>query len=381
MDFAFDEQQELFRRAVRDFAAGEIAPIARRCDDRREFPLPLFRKLGDLGYLGVKFSPDYGGSAAGLVSGAILAEELSYASPGIFLGVYVHVYLALSAVAAFGSESQKQAYLRPGIAGRKIGAWAFAEPDAGSDPAGMKTTALRDGDAYRLNGSKILITNGDIADFLVVTAVTTPGQGLRGLSLIIVDRDAPGFTARRLETLGMRAAHTAELSFQDCLVPAEQLLGQADSGFYNAMRTLTEGRVIAAAFAVGLGRAAFDRSLDYVKQRMAFGQPVGQFQGIQWLFADMATRLEAARLLAYQAAWRADQGLPYVTESSMAKLFASETATEIAKTAVLVHGGAGFMMEHDIQRFYRDCMVLEIGEGTSHIQRNTIARQLGLAAG
>jgi alkylation response protein AidB-like acyl-CoA dehydrogenase len=201
---------------------------------------------------------------------------------------------------------------------------------------------------------------------------------MRGLSLIIVDRDSPGFSARRLQTMGMRAAHTAELSFQDCRVPADHLLGEENTGFTNAMRTLTEGRVIASAFAVGLGRAAFNRSLEYAKQRFAFGQPIGGFQGIQWLFADMATRLEAARLLTYQAAWRAEQGLPYITESSMAKLFASETATEIAKTAVLIHGGAGYMMEHDIQRFFRDCMVLEIGEGTSHIQRNTIAHQLGL---
>ncbi len=378
MEFEFNEQQRLFRDAVRNFAAKEIAPIARECDERGDFPPSLFQRLGDLGYLGVKFPVEYGGSDAGLVSGAIMAEEMSYASPGIFLGIYVNVYLALSAIAAFGTEAQKETYLRPAIAGRKIGAWGFAEPDAGSDPGGMKTRAVREGDGYVLNGSKILITNGDIADFLVVTAVTAPGQGLRGLSLVIVDKDAPGFSARRLSTLGMRAAHTAELSFQDCRVPAGNLLGEENSGFYNAIRTLTEGRVIASAFAVGLGRAAFDRGLEFAKQRMAFGQPVGQFQGIQWLFADLATRLEAARLLTYQAAWRSDRGLPYITESSMAKVFASETASDIAKNAVLVHGGAGYMMEHDIQRFYRDCMVLEIGEGTSHIQRNTIARQLGL---
>ena len=378
MDFAFTEDQELFRKAVRGFAEKEIAPIARECDESGQFPLSLFRKIGELGYLGAKFPSEYGGSEAGLVSGAIMAEEMSQASPGIFLGIYVHVYLALSAVAAFGTEAQKEAYLRPGIAGGKIGAWGFAEPDAGSDPGGMKTRAIRDGDSYVVNGSKILITNGDLADFIVVTTVTAPDQGMRGLSLIIVDRDSPGFSAKRLQTMGMRAAHTAELSFQDCRVPADHLLGEENTGFTSAMRTLTEGRVIASAFAVGLGRAAFNRSLEYAKQRRAFGQPIGGFQGIQWLFADMATRLEAARLLTYQAAWRAEQGLPYITESSMAKLFASETATEIAKTAVLIHGGAGYMMEHDIQRFYRDCMVLEIGEGTSHIQRNTIAHQLGM---
>lgn len=378
MDFAFTEHQNLFRDGIRDFARREIAPIARECDERQEYPLHLFRRLGELGYLGVKFPQRYGGAEAGLVSGAIMAEEMAYVSPGIFLGVYVHVYLALSAVAAFGGEAQRERYLRPGIAGQKVGAWGFAEPDAGSDPAGIKTRATRDGDGYVVNGSKILITNGDIADFIVVTVVTTPGQGLRGLSLLVVDRDTPGFRARRLQTMGMRAAHTAELSFEDCRVGADQLLGEENIGFTNAMRTLTEGRVIAAAFALGLGRAAFDRTLEFARQRQAFGRAIGEFQGIQWLLADMATRLEAARLLTYQAAWKAEQGLPYIAESSMAKLFASETATEIAKTAVLMHGGAGFMMEHDIQRFYRDCMVLEIGEGTSHIQRNTIARQLGL---
>lgn len=378
MDFAFTEHQNLFRDGIRDFARREIAPIARECDERQEYPLHLFRRLGELGYLGVKFPHQYGGSEAGLVSGAIMAEEMAYVSPGIFLGVYVHVYLALSAVAAFGGEAQRERYLRPGIAGQKVGAWKFAEPDAGSDPAGIKTRATRDGDGYVVNGSKILITNGDIADFIVVTVVTTPGQGLRGLSFLVVDRDTPGFRARRLQTMGMRAAHTAELSFEDCRVGADQLLGKENTGFTNAMRTLTEGRVIAAAFALGLGRAAFDRILEFARQRQAFGRAIGEFQGIQWLLADMATRLEAARLLTYQAAWKAEQGLPYIAESSMAKLFASETATEIAKTAVLMHGGAGFMMEHDIQRFYRDCMVLEIGVGTSHIQRNTIARQLGL---
>ncbi len=378
MDFEFTDDQKLFQKSVRTFAEKEIEPIARDCDERREFPLEIVRKLGDLGYLGAKFPVEYGGTESGLVSGVIMAEEMSQASPGIFLGIYVNVYLGLSAIHAFGSEAQKQKYLRAGIAGEQISAWGFAEPDAGSDPGGMKTTAIRDGDDYVINGSKILITNGDLADFLVVTTVTTPGAGMGGLSLIVVDKDSPGFSARRLDTMGMRAAHTAELSFQDCRVPADHLLGEENTGFKKALRTLTEGRVIASAFALGLGRAAFGRSLEFAKQRMAFGQPVGSFQGLQWMFADMATRLEAARLLTYQAAWRAEQGLPYITESSMAKLFASEAATEIAKTSVLIHGGAGFVMEHDIQRFYRDCMVLEIGEGTSHIQRNTIAHQLGL---
>ncbi len=379
MEFAFNEQQEMFRRAIRAIAEKEVAPIARECDEREEFPLHVLKKLGQLGYLGIKFPSEYGGSDGDTVSAAIMAEEMGYASAGIFLGIYVHVFLALAAVHRFGNDEQKERYLAPGIRGDAVGAWGFAEPDAGSDPGNMKTRAVRNGDTYILDGTKMFITNGSIADFVVVTAVTDPAQGMRGLSLLIVDKGTPGFTASRpLRKLGVRASDTAELVFQDCRLPASQLLGQENTGFYDAMRTLTEGRIVSAAFALGLGRAAFDQTLAYAKQRVAFGQPIGKFQGIQWMLADMALGLEAAKLLAYQAAWRADQGLPYITEASMAKLYATELATRIASDAVQIHGGIGFMMESDIQRFYRDSKLLEIGEGTSQIQRNTIARQLGL---
>lgn len=379
MDLSFSEEQELFRKAIHAFAEKEIAPIAREYDEREEYPLHVFRQMGELGYLGLKFPPEYGGGGVDIVTCTILAEEMGYVSAGIFLGIYVHVFLALNSIAACGSEAQKQAYLAPGIRGDKIGAWGFAEPDAGSDPAAMRTRAIRGGDHYALNGTKMYITNGSIADFVVVTAVTDPAQGLRGLSLFIVDKGTPGFAAsRKLRKLGVRASDTAELVFQDCRVAADHRLGQENVGFYDAMKTLTEGRVIAAAFAVGLARAAFDQTLRYAKQRVAFGQPIGKFQGIQWMLCDMAVELEAAKLLTYQAAWKADQGLPFIGEASMAKLYASEAATRIANHAVQIHGGIGFMMESDIQRFYRDCKLLEIGEGTSQIQRNTIARQLGL---
>ncbi len=379
MEFGFSEQQEMFRRAIRAFAEKEVAPIARECDEREEFPLHILKELGRLGYLGIKFPSQYGGSDGDTVTAAIMAEEMGYASVGIFLGIYVHVFLALAAVHRFGNDEQKGRYLAPGIRGDMVGAWGFAEPDAGSDPGNMKTRAIRDGDTFTLNGTKMFITNGNIADFVVVTAVTDPAQGMRGLSLLIVDKGTPGFTASGvLRKLGVRASDTAELVFQDCRVPGSQLLGQENTGFQDAMRTLTEGRIISAAFALGLGRAAFERTLAYAKQRVAFGQAIGKFQGIQWMFADMALELEAAKLLAYQAAWRADQALPYITEASMAKLYATELATRIANNAVQIHGGIGFMMESDVQRFYRDCKLMEIGEGTSQIQRNTIARQLGL---
>ena len=379
MDLSFSEEQELFRKAVRDFAAREVAPIAREYDEREEYPTHIFKKLADLGYLGLRFPPQYGGGDADAVTSVILAEEMGYASAGIFLGIYVHVFLALTSIHHFGSEEHKQAYLAPGIRAEKIGAWGFAEPDAGSDPGAIRTTGRRQGDGYVLNGTKMFITNGNLCDFVVVTASTEPGAAIRGLSLFIVDKGTPGFAvARTLRKLGVRASDTAELSFQDCFIPRSALLGEENLGFANAMRTLTEGRIVAAAFALGTARAAFDQSLAYAKERVAFGQPIGQFQGIQWLLADMALDLEAARLLTLQAAWLLDRGLPHVKEASMAKLFATEACARITGQAVLLHGGYGFMMDSDVQRFYRDCKVMEIGEGTSHIQRNVIARQLGL---
>jgi len=379
IDLSFSEEQELFRRSIREFAQKEIAPLAREYDEREEYPTTLFKKMGELGYLGVKFPQEYGGAGGDLVTCLIMAEELAYASAGIFLGLYVHLFLALSAIALFGNDEQKEAYLRPGIRGDKIGAWAFAEPDAGSDPGSLRTKAARVDGGYIINGTKTYITNGAIADFSVVTAITDPSKGARGLSLFIVDKGTPGFSvSRRFKKLGVRASDTAELAYQDCRVGEGALLGELDLGFANVMRTLTDGRIVAAAFSLGVARAAFDQALRYVKQREAFGQPVGQFQGIQWILADMAVELEAAKLLIWQAAWRAEKGLPYVKEASMAKLYATEACAKIAGQALLLHGGYGFMVDSDVQRFYRDCKVLEIGEGTSHIQRNTIARQLGL---
>jgi len=379
IDFSLTDEQELFRNAVKTFAEQEVAPIAREYDEREEYPVHILRKLGELGYLGASLPVEAGGGGGGMIAAAIMSEEMGYASAGIYLGVYVHVFLALNAIARFGSAVQHRRYLDPGIRGEKIGAWGFAEPDAGSDPGSMTTRAVRDGDAYVINGTKLYITNGSIADFVVTTAVTDPALGMKGLSLFIIDTDRPGFTvARKLRKLGVRASDTAELAFQDCRVPKDAMLGQENVGFANAMRTLTAGRIVSAAFALGTARAAFDQSLAHVKRRQAFGQPVGQFQGIQWQCADMALEIEAARLLMQKAAWLADEGLPHIKEASMAKLYATEMCARVTGQAVLLHGGSGYMMDSDIQRFYRDVKVIEIGEGTSHIQRNTIARQIGL---
>ncbi len=379
MEFAFTPEQAEFRRSVVAFCEKEIVPIAARCDARGEFPLHLFPLMGRLGYLGVKFPPEYGGAGEGNVTYAILAEELGRASAGIALGFYVHVALALTAIAAFGTPAQKERYLRPGIAGEKIGAWGFAEPGAGSDPGSITCRAEKTPVGYRITGTKMFITNSPFADFVVLTASTAPGQGVKGLSLFIVDKGLPGFVVgRRIETLGMRASQTAELAFDGCVVPHEALLGEENRGAVTAMQTLTLGRITAAAYAVGASRAALDATLEYVKQRQQFGQPVGKFQGVQWMLADMATALEAARLLTYQAAWLADRGLPHIKEVSMAKLFATETATRLANDALQLHGGYGYVMESPIQRLYRDVKLFEIGEGTSQIHRNIIARQLGL---
>ncbi|MBI4255218.1 MAG: acyl-CoA dehydrogenase family protein [Candidatus Rokubacteria bacterium] len=279
--------------------------------------------------------------------------------------------LALTAISVFGTPAQKERYLRPGIAGEKIGAWSFAEPGAGSDPGSIACRAEKTATGYRITGTKMFTTNGPFADFVVLTASTAPGQGVKGLSLFLVDRGLPGFTVgRRIETMGMRAAQTAELVFDGCEVPAAALLGEENRGALTAMQTLTLGRITAAAYAVGTGRAALEATLAYVKQRQQFGQPIGKFQGVQWMLADMATALEAARL--------ADAGLPHTPEASMAKLFATETATRLANDALQLHGGYGYVSESPIQRLYRDVKLFEIGEGTSQIHRNIIARQLGL---
>lgn len=377
--FSLSDEQRLFQAAIRDFAQREVAPIAREYDEREECPVHILRKMGELGYLGIPFPRADGGAGGDAIMAAIMSEEMGYVSAGIYLGVYVHVFLALNAIARFGSLQQKHDYLAPGIRGDRIGAWGFAEPDAGSDPGSMTTRAVLDGDEYVIDGTKMYITNGSIADFVVLTASTDPVQGMKGLSLFIVEAGTPGFTvARKLRKLGVRASDTAELAFNACRVPRTALLGSANGGFLNAMRVLTAGRIVSAGFALGTARAAFDQSLVHVKSRRAFGQAVGDFQGIQWQFADMAIELECARLLTWQAAWRSDQGLPHIKEASMAKVYATEICARITGQAVLLHGASGYMMDSDIQRFYRDVKVMEIGEGTSHIQRNTIARQIGL---
>lgn len=379
INLSLTDEQKAFRDALRKFAQKEIAPLVDACEEKEEYPQFIFKKVGELGYLGARFPEEFGGSGGDTMYSVIMSEELGYVSPAIYLGIYVHLYLSMSAILFFGNDAQKQKYLVPGIQGDMIGAWAFAEPGAGSDPGSMTTRAQRDNQNFIINGNKMFITNGTFADFVVVTAVTDSSRGMKGISLFIVEKDTPGFSvSKKLKKMGMKASEAAELVFDDCRVPASNMLGQENTGFLAAMGTLTEGRIVAAAFAVGMARAAYDAALEYAKTRIQFGQPIGKFQGIQWMLADMATQIEAAKLLTYQAAWLASENAAHIKESSMAKLFATETATKVCSQAVQIHGGYGFMDEYPVSIFYRDCKLLEIGEGTSQIHRNTIARCIGL---
>ena len=379
LDLSLTDEQEAFRDALRKFAQKEIAPLVDACEEKEEYPQFIFKKLGELGYLGARFPEEFGGSGGDSMYSVIMSEELGYVSPAIYLGIYVHLYLSMSAILFFGNTAQKEKYLVPGIRGDMIGAWAFAEPGAGSDPGAMVTRAQRDNQDFIINGNKMFITNGTFANFVVVTAVTDFARGMKGISLFIVDKETPGFSvSKKLKKMGMKASEAAELVFEDCRVPAANMLGQEDTGFLTAMGTLTEGRIVAAAFAVGMARAAYDAALNYAKTRIQFGRPIGKFQGIQWMLADMATQIEAAKLLTYQAAWLASQNADHIKESSMAKLFATETSSKVCSQAVQIHGGYGFMDEYPVSIFYRDCKLLEIGEGTSQIHRNTIAKCIGL---
>jgi len=378
-DFYFSDEQRELQRALREFVSKEIAPIAAKCDSEERFPVKLFPQLGKLGYLGLSFPEEVGGTGGSNLDYAILCEELAYGSAGIALGIYVHMALACAALEAFGNETLKKTWLPAALSGEKIGAWAFAEAGAGSDAGSIATRAVANEDGYTLDGSKLFITNGPIADFLVVVASTAPEQKLKGLSLFLVERDRPGFrVAKSLSKLGVRASEMAELVFEDCRVPPENLIGRENHGFLDAIRTLTIGRIASAAFATGVARAAFEATLTYAGQRVQFGQPIGSFQAVRFGIADMAVQIEAARLLCHRAAVAADRGLPHGREANMAKLYATEACTRIVERALHYNGAAGFMSESPIQRFYRDCKVFELGEGSSELQREMIARELGL---
>jgi alkylation response protein AidB-like acyl-CoA dehydrogenase len=377
MDFRPTEEQEILRRTVREFAESEIRPHVMEWDEAQQFPMDLLPKLASLGLMGIQFPEEYGGAAMSAVDYCICIEELARVCPAIALSVAAHNGLCTSHIAMFGSDTQKRKYLPRLVKGEVLGAWGLTEANAGSDAAGMRTTATKQGTCWVLNGSKTFITHGRIGGVMVVMAVTDRAKGHRGISAFIVEHGTPGMSAGKKENkLGMRASDTSEVLFQDCRVPADALLGEEGQGFINTLQVLDAGRIGIAALAVGLAQGAYEAARRYAKERRQFGQPIAAFQAIQWKLADTATRIEAARLLTYRAAYLKDKGVRTTKESSMAKLFASEIAVKAADDCVQIHGGYGFVKDYPAEKYFRDVKLLTIGEGTSEIQRLVIARQL-----
>jgi alkylation response protein AidB-like acyl-CoA dehydrogenase len=377
MDFDLSEEQALLRRTVRDFAEKELAPHSREWDERQGFPREVFRRLGELGLAGCCWPEEYGGSGLSTLDWAVVMEELARVDAGVALSLAAHHGLCSAHLHLAGSEEQKRRFLPPLARGEKVGCWALTEPGSGSDAGGMRTTAVRDGGEWVLNGSKSFITNGGIADTALVMAVTDRAAGKKGISAFVVERGTPGFrSGKKEDKLGVRCSDTSELAFEDCRVPAGNLVGREGMGFVDTLRILDKGRIGIAAFSVGIARAALDASIRYARERRQFGHPIADFQAIQFKIAEMATRAEAARLLAWRAAATADAGKPHTAEASMAKLFATEAAVEIALDAIQIHGGYGYVKEYPVERYLRDAKIGTIGEGTSEVQRLVIARQL-----
>src|SRR5215216_3847436 len=377
--FIFTEEHDQLRESIRAFVTKELAPHSEEWEETT-FPDSIFRRMGELGFLGLSYPEEYGGQGGDYYCNLVLAEEMTRCnSGGLAMGVAVHTDMATPPVHLFGTEEQKQRYLVPSIKGEKISCLGITEPDAGSDVSGIRTRALRDGDEWVINGSKTYITNGHRADFIVLVAKTDPDAGHDGISLLLVDMDLPGVVReQRLQKLGMHASDTALLSFQDVRVPAEALLGQEGKGFYNIMWELQGERMIGAAGCVAAAQKAFDRTLRYATERQAFGRPIGHFQVIRHKFAEMATDIEAARQLVYTTAWRFANGEYPVREISMAKLYASRIACEVADECIQIHGGAGYMKEYNVERVWRDLRLNRIGAGTDEVMLEVIGKSYGL---
>ena len=377
MDFQLNDEQLQLKKSVRDFAEREIAPNVMRWDEAGEFPLATVKELGKLGLMGVVFPTEYGGAGMGYVEYVTAIDELSRVDGSVGIIVAAHTSLCSNHIWLAGNEEQKRKYIPKLAGGEFIGAWGLTEPGSGSDAGSARCTAVRKGKDWVINGTKTFITNGHYADVAVVIAVTDKTAHTHGLSAFAVEKGNKGFRAGKKENkLGLRASDTAELIFEDCVVPHSNLLGKEGDGFVDAMRVLDGGRISIAALSLGMAQGAFDAALKYSKQRKQFGKPIGEFQAIQWKLADMATEIEAARLLTLRAAAMKDAGRKTTQESSMAKLFASEVAVKCANECVQIHGGYGFIKDYPAEKFYRDVKLCTIGEGTSEIQRLVIARQL-----
>lgn len=377
MDFQLNEEQLHLKKSVREFAEREIAPHVMEWDEAGEFPLATVKELGKLGLLGIIFPAEYGGAGMGYVEYVTAVEELSRVDGSVGIIIAAHTSLCTNHIFIAGSEEQKKKYIPKLATGEFIGAWGLTEPGSGSDAGGARCNAIRKGNQWVINGTKTFCTNGHYADVVVVIAVTDKAAHTHGLSAFLVEKGTKGFRPGKKENkLGLRASDTAELIFEDCVVPACNLLGKEGDGFIDAMRVLDGGRISIAALSLGIAQGAFDAALKYAKQRKQFGKPISEFQAIQWKLADMATEIDAARLLTVRAAALKDAGEKTTMESSMAKLFASETAVKCANEGVQIHGGYGFIKDYPAEKFYRDVKLCTIGEGTSEIQRMVIARQL-----
>jgi alkylation response protein AidB-like acyl-CoA dehydrogenase len=377
VDFTFTEDQELTRQMVREFAENEIGPKVRYFDETQEFPLEIMTKLGHLGLLGVVFPHEYGGAGMTYLEYACVIEELGRVDSAIGLGVAAHNGLCSNHIFLFGNESQKKKYLTQLASGQKIGAWALTEPNAGSDAKGLQTVAQKRNGSWVLNGTKNFITHGTVGDIAVVMAVTDRSNPKNGITAFIIEKGTPGFRASKKEDkLGHRASDTSSLLFEDCEVPEENVIGEAGMGFRQSMQILEGGRVAIAALSVGVAQGALELALKYSKERKQFGHAIAENQAIQWMLADTATEIEAARLMTYRAAWLRQNGRKFAKEAFMAKLFASEVAVRAADKCVQIHGGYGYIKEFLAEKFYRDAKLLTIGEGTSEIQRIAIAKQL-----
>ncbi|PWK08422.1 acyl-CoA dehydrogenase family protein [Tumebacillus permanentifrigoris] len=378
MNFDLTQDQMMIKNMVRDFAEAEILPEAEHVDKTGEFPLDTFKKMGELGFLGLPISEEYGGAGGDTISYALAVEEVGRASGSHGLSYAAAVSLGCSPFYYFGTEEQKQQWLKPLAEGKILGAFGLTESNAGSDAGGTQTTAVLDGNEWVINGSKCFITNVTYAGVCVVTAVTDKSKGTKGITSFIIPTDTPGFrTATPYDKLGLKGSNTAEIIMEDVRVPKENILGSLDNGFKQFMITLDGGRISIGALSVGIAQAAYEAALKYSQERMQFGQSISKFQAIQFKLADMAMNIELARTAVHKAAWLKDQGRPFTKEGAIAKLFASEICMRACDQAVQIHGGYGYMKEYPVERFFRDAKLMEIGEGTSEIQRIVIARQIG----
>lgn len=378
MNFELTAEQKMIQKTLREFSEAEVAPGALERDKTKEFPLDVFKKLSDLGVMGLPFPEEYGGGGADTVSFAIVVEELSRACGSTGITYSAHVSLGGAPIHLFGTPEQKEKYLVPICTGESFGAFGLTEPNAGSDAGGTETSAELENGEYTINGSKCYITNASYARFLALTAVTARNEGKKEISALIVPTDSVGFSViDNYEKMGLHASNTTELILEDVKVPEENLLGKKGEGFKQFLKTLDGGRIGIGAMGVGIAQAAYEKALAYAQERKQFGKNLSSFQAIQFKLADMAMKVELARTMVYKAAWLKDQGKPFTKEAAMCKLYASEICMEVASQAIQIHGGYGYMKEYQVERFLRDAKLLEIGEGTSEIQRSVIARQIG----